>query len=70
MFLTDMDKRMHIGIILVDLQKMFDTLYHKIPLEKMIYLGFKTPIIKWLESYLSNRKFFVSVDDIFLEAGN
>ena len=26
-------------------------------------MGFKTPVIKWFESYLSNRKFVVYVDD-------
>ena len=49
---TGMDKGMHIGMILIDLQKSFATLGHKIILEKMTCLGFKTPLIKWLESYL------------------
>ena len=35
----------------------------------MAWLGFKTPLIKSFESDLSNRKFFLSVDDAFLEAG-
>ena len=35
----------------------------------MTWLGFKTPLIKLFESDLSNRKFFLSVDDAFLEAG-
>ena len=33
--LTGMDKGMHITIILIDLQKSFNTLDHKINLEKM-----------------------------------
>ena len=47
---------------------MFDILDHKILVEKETYLGLKTPVIKWFESDLSNRKFFVSVDNIFSEA--
>ena len=38
-------------------------------LEKMTCLDFKTPVIKWFESNKSNRKFFVSVDGVFSEAG-
>ena len=60
---------MHTGMILIDLQKAFDILDHKVFQEKMAYPGFKTPIFKWLESYLSNKKFFVYVDDFFSEAG-
>ena len=60
---TDMDKGMHTGMILIDFQKVFDTLDHKTPLD------FKTPVIKCFESYLSNKNFFVSVVDAFLEAG-
>ena len=59
---TGMDKQMHTGIILVDLQKAFDTLDHGVLLEKMKYFGFRTFVIKWVESYLSNRKFLVCID--------
>ena len=66
---TGMDKQMHTGMILVDLQKAFDTLDHGIHLEKMKYFGFLASVIKWLESYLSNRKFLVSIDNNFSVAG-
>ena len=36
-FATDMDKQMHTGMILVDLQKAFDILDHEVLLEKNIY---------------------------------
>ena len=59
---------MNTGMILMDLQKAFGRLDHKFFLEKMTCLGFKTPVIKWFESYLSNRKFFVSVDCVFSDS--
>ena len=62
---TGMDKQMHTGMILVDLQKAFDTLDHGVLLEKMKYFGFRAPVIKWFESYLSNRTFLVCIDNIF-----
>ena len=36
---------------------------------KRWYLGFKTPVIKWFESCLSNRKSFIYVNDLFSEDG-
>ena len=59
---------MHTGMILVDLQKVFDTLYHGVLLGEMKYFGFRAPVIKWFESYLSKRKFLVCID-VFSEAG-
>ena len=56
---TGMDKQMHTSIMLVDFQKAFDTLDHRILLEKMKYFGFRTSVINWFESYLSNRKFLL-----------
>ena len=41
-----MDKQMHTGVTLVDLQKAFDTLDHGLLLEKMKYFGFRTSVIE------------------------
>ena len=60
---------MHTGMILVDLQKAFDTLDYGVLLEKMKYFGFRASVIKWFESYLSNRKFLICIDNVFSEAG-
>ena len=61
---------MHTGMTSVDLQKVFHTLLdHKVLLEKRKYFGFQTSAIKWFESYLSNRKFLVSIYNIFSQAG-
>ena len=59
--LTGMDKQMHPSMILVDLQKAFNTLDQRVLLEKMKDFGFRTSVIKWFESYLSNRKFLVCI---------
>ena len=50
-------------MILVDLQKVVGTLDHIVLLQKMEWIGFKVSVIKWFQSYLSNKKF-----DIFSEA--
>ena len=65
-FATDIDKQMHTGMILVDLQKAFDTLDHGVLLEKMKYFGFWASVIKWFESYISNRKFLACIHNVFL----
>ena len=64
-----MDKGLHTGMILIDLQKAFGTLHHDVLLEKMKCIGFKKSVIKWSKSYLSNRKFFVLLEGVFLEEG-
>ena len=50
-----------IGIFL-DLKKAFDTVNHKILLEKLKYYGFDRAALKWFESYLSNRKQYVEIN--------
>ena len=56
-------------MILVDLQKGFDTLDHTILLQKMECIGFKVSVIKWFQSYLLNKKFFVTLENVFSDAG-
>ena len=55
-------------MILVDLQKAFDTSDHTF-LQKMEYMGFKESIIKWFQSCLWSRKFFVALENVFSDAG-
>ena len=64
-----MDKGFHTGVIPVDLQKAFETLDHTVLLQKMECIGFKESVIKWFQSYLSNRKFFVTLENVFSDAG-
>ena len=56
-------------MILVDLQKAFDTLDHTVLLQKMECMGFKESVIKWFQSYLSNRKSFVTLENVYSGAG-
>ena len=60
---------MHTVMILVDIQKAFDTSDHGVLLEKMKYFGFRASVIKWFESYLPSRKFLICIDNVFSEAG-
>ena len=64
-------KRFHSGLltgmILIDLQKTFDTMDHKILIEKMKCMGFSNDVTKWFECYLSKRMFSVHVENSFLD---
>lgn len=53
-----------IGIFL-DLSKAFDTLQHKILLEKLQHYGIRGLCLKWFENYLSDRQQIVNIDNFF-----
>ena len=48
--------------IFVDLHKAFDTVDHSILLIKLCHYGIRGLTNKWFESYLANRKQFVSIN--------
>ena len=56
------------GLILIDLQKSFDTIDHEILLQKMINLQFSARSILWFKSYLTNRT-LVNADTSFSDPG-
>ena len=51
-----MDKDHLFGMVLLDLQKAFETVDHGILLMKMEALGFSLDVIRWFRSYLSDRR--------------
>ena len=57
--LKGFDNGMHIGISLID--QAFDTINHKILLDKLLPIGFSKNTISWHESYLVERHFAVEV---------
>jgi len=50
-----MDKGHMVGMVLLDLQKAFDTVNHDILLMKLQSIGLNTDIGNWFQSYLSGR---------------
>ena len=58
----DLDNgKLPIGVFL-DLSKAFDTLDHKILLDKLLYYGIKGTELAWFKSYQTNRTRFISYD--------
>ena len=58
------------GMILIDLQKAFDTINHYILLNKLSIIGFFDHAVKWCPSYLSNGKFTVNLENLFFEVSS
>jgi predicted Holliday junction resolvase-like endonuclease len=60
-----LNDNMHILSLFIDFSKAFDTINHnklKVALEK---IGIRGPLLQWFESYLSERKVLVRVEDVY-----
>ena len=57
-------------MILIDLQKAFDTVNHDILLKKLSIIDFSDHTVKCFQSYLSNSKFMVNVENSFSETSS
>ena len=55
------DNKIHACWLFVDLQKAFDTVNHKILLDKHPHYGMKGITNDWFSSYLSNQTQYVSI---------
>ena len=57
------DEGLLAGMILIDLQKAFDTINHEILFKKLKAMGFSEGCITCFQSYLSERIYFISIEN-------
>ena len=57
------------GMILIDLQKAFDTIDHEIFLQKLKAIKFSKETSQWFRSYLSERIFLVNIESRLSDFG-
>lgn len=53
-----------VDTVYMDISKAFDKVSHNVLLKKLSVIGFHSMFLKWVESYLSNRISFVSLDSV------
>lgn len=58
-----LDKGGVVGAVFLDLRKAFDTLNHRILLSKLLSFNFSPHTLRWIESYLSGRTQYVSIQN-------
>ena len=73
-FLTDkilkgFDKGLLNGVVLIDLQKAFDTINHEILLKKLEAIGFLDKYMQWFRSYLYEQIFFIEIQNQLSDFG-
>ena len=61
---------MFTGMILIDLQKAFDTIDNEIFLDKMVCLCFSDSTISWFKSYLQSRSFSINIGKEYSNPGS
>ena len=57
------DKGHYTGMVILDLQESFDTVNHKILLDKLRAMGVVQIAVQWFKSYLSDREQLVNIAD-------
>ena len=65
--LKDFDDGLMTGMMLINFQKELDMINHDILLRKLSIIGFSDDTIKWFQSFLSNRKLSVNLENPFSE---
>ena len=68
--LKGFDRGMMTSMILIDLQKAFDTIEHDVLLQKLYAIGFSKRTVNWFKSYLSNRSFKVNLGNNFSQSAS
>ena len=63
----NIDLNLHTGLVLIDFKKAFDTVCHKILLNKLAYYGIRGVAFKLLSSYLTYQKQFVNFNGLHYE---
>ena len=63
-WLNSIDKGEYIGVIMLDLQKAFDTVNHAILIQKLCNYGLNVNVINWFESYLKDRSHVTTINGI------
>ena len=63
----DMSKGLYVGMVLIDLQKAFDTVDHEILCKKLKSMGINST--EWFQSYLGGRNQVVEANDTLSEPG-
>ena len=66
--LKDFDQGLMTGMILIDLQKAFDTIDHDILLQKLHAIGFSKHSVNWFRSYLISKTFLVNLRNAFSQS--
>ena len=64
---TNMGEGKYVGMVLLDLQKAFDTVDHAILFSKLKHMG--VGCTDWFKSYLNNRQQIVTVEGVNSEPG-
>ena len=67
---TGFESGLYTSMILIGLQKAFDTVNNDILLKKMELIALSEETAKWFKSYLPNRKFKVHIKNTFSELRN
>ncbi len=72
LYLTDfirrqIDEGKMCGMVLLDLQKAFDTVNHSILLDKLSVMGLSSKVIAWFNYYLNGRVQRVEIDGVLSE---
>ena len=61
--LDNFDSGYYTGVIFLDLKKAFDTVHHKVLLNKLHGFGVRGHELRWFKSYLSNRQQVTKIGD-------